>query len=99
MNRQLVGQVEAASSRSNWVDVANHVGDGYIRRGQLLHVAIRAGQKCYGRFIPQLLQAGTAEAAERSKWVVVDFAPVHNGNFFIEQARQSSKNPRLGLPA
>ena len=41
VNRQLVGQLQPAARRLDRIDVAHHVGDGHVRRRELLDVARR----------------------------------------------------------
>ena len=40
VDRQFVGDIVPAARRLDRIDVADHVGDGHVRRGQLLHVAL-----------------------------------------------------------
>ena len=39
---QLVGNIVAAARRLDGIDIADHVGDGHVGRGQLFHVAVLA---------------------------------------------------------
>jgi hypothetical protein len=44
MHGQFVGDVLPAARRLDRVDIADHVGDGHVRRGQLFHVTVVAAQ-------------------------------------------------------
>ena len=46
---QLVGNILPAARRLDGVDIADHVGDGHVGRGQLFHVAMVAGEPGDGR--------------------------------------------------
>ena len=81
------------------VDVADDVGDGHVRRGQLLDVALLGGEPGDRRLVPALGHEVAAAAAERTEGVVVDLAPGHHGQGGIEQGGEAAQEPALGLAA
>ena len=72
---QLAGQVVAAAGGADGVDVADDVGDGHVRRGQLLHVALVGGQEGDRRLVAPLARRGRGSAGRAGrKRIVVDLA-------------------------
>ena len=96
---QLVGEVEPAASGTDGVDVPDHIGNGHVRRGQLLHVAGFPGQKGDGRLISPLFHQGAAGAAVRPEGIVIDFAAGHDRNFLVQELGESPQDPGFGLAA
>ena len=43
VNGEFVGKIAATARGFDGVHVADHVRDGYVRRGQFFHVAVLAG--------------------------------------------------------
>ena len=96
---QLVGDVLPAARGLDRIDVADHVGDGHVGRGQFLHVALLAAQPGDGRVVPGLLHQVAAAPANGLVRVVVDLAALDVRDCFVQQRRQHADQPRLGLPA
>ena len=61
------------------IDVADHVGDGHVGRGQLLDVALVRSQPGDRRLVAALRDEVAAAPAERPQRVVVDLAAGHHG--------------------
>ncbi len=99
MHGQLAGQVVTAARGPNGIDVADDVGDGHVRRGQLLDEAIVGRQPGQGRLVAALLHEVAAAAAQGPQRVVVDLAAGDDGQGRIEQVGEAAQEPALGLAA
>ncbi len=99
MDGQFVGEVAAGARGFDGVNVADHVGDGDVGRGQLFDVAQFAREPGDGRgvaFFRDKLAAGAADGAEGR---IVDLAAGHDGDLRIEKLRQAPQDAALGLAA
>ncbi len=96
---ELVGQGQAAPGRLDGVDVADDVGDGDVRGGQLLHVAALARQPDDRGGLALLLHLQPAGPAEGLERVVVDGAAGDHGGSFVQEICQRAQDAALGLPA
>ena len=99
VHRQLVGNVLPAARRLDGIDIADHVGDGDVRRGQLFHVAMLAVEPGDGRFVARFRNQVAAAPADRTVRVVVNLAALDVGRDLVEQRGQHADEARLGLPA
>ena len=99
VDRQLVGEV-AALGHLDRVDLADEVGDGDVRRGQLLAVAAVAARSSRSR-----RRRPPRPPAARQAWqigakrIVVDLAAGDRRHLVVEQADQHARDARLGLAA
>ena len=96
---QLVGDVLPAAGGLDRIDIADHVGDRDVRRGQLFHVAVVAvepGDRRVARFRGHQVAAA---AADRRVRIVVNLAAGDVRRPFVEQAGELADETRLGLPA
>ncbi len=99
VNGQLVGKIAAAARGANGIHVADDVGHGDVRRGQLFDIAAVARHPGDGRVVAfggDFFAAGAADGLQR---VIVDFAADHHGNFGVEQIDEAAQNAALGLAA
>ena len=99
VHRQLVGEIEAGTRGLDRIDVADHVGDGDVRCGELLDVALVARQPADGKGVAFRLDARAAGGAQRRQRVVVNLAARHHGNLVVEQAREGAQDAALRLAA
>ncbi len=97
MDGQLVGDIVAAAGGLDGVDVADHVGDGDIRRGQFFDIAMVGRKPGDGSFPGLLRNQVPAPAADGPIRVVVNLAASHVGHGGIEQRGQQAHQARLGL--
>ena len=98
MERQLVRQV-ASFGDLDRIDLPDEVGDGDVRRRQLLGVAAVARQPVDGRRLAIALDDGAGGRADRCGRVVVQLAAADDRQPRVEKADQQPRHPRLGLPA
>src|SRR6476661_3717727 len=97
MNGQLIRDVLTPSRGLDRIDIAYHVGDGYIRRGQFLHIPV-FGRKIANRcFLTHLCNQFAAAAADRMIWIIVDFTALDIRHEGIEQRSEHADQARLGL--
>src|ERR1039458_2022885 len=96
---ELVGDVLTAAGGLDGVDIADHVGDGDIRGGQLFHVAVVAVEPGDGRVAGLGGYQIAAAAANRGVRVVVNFAAGEVGRPFVEQGGELADETGLGLAA
>ena len=99
MNCQLIGDVLAAARRFDGIDIANHVRDGYVGRGQLFHVTMVLCEPGNRSFITLFRDEILASAANGRVRAVVDFATRNVRHHRVEQRGQQTDQARLGLPA
>ena len=99
MHRQLVGELEAGAGRLDRVEVADHVGDGHVRRGELLDIALVRAQPRDRQVVPGLARPPAARRAQRRHRVVVDLAARDDGQRLVEQRGQRAQQARFGLAA
>ena len=99
VNRQLVGKISPAARGLDRVHVADHVGDGHVRRGQFFHVALVAREPGDRRGVAFGGDALAAGAAERTVGIVVDLAAGDHGDLRVEKSDQPAQDSRLGLSA
>ena len=98
VNGQLVGEVAPLGDLDR-VHLAHEVGDGDVRRGELLAVALVTGNPVDRRVVALLGDARLARLAERREGVVVDLAAGDGGRLLVEQVDQAARDARLGLAA
>jgi hypothetical protein len=93
---QLVGQVPALR-HPDGVDVADQVGHGRVRRGQLLRVPVVPADPRDRRLAPSLGHQGPAPGADRPERMVVDLAALDRRNMLVQEVDQVPDQPGLGL--
>ena len=97
MHAELVGEQVPAACRLDGVEVADHVGDRHIGRGELLDVAVFAlDPRDRGR-VTALGHQVAPELADRAEGIVVDLAPRNDRHDGIEQFHQGPEDARLRL--
>ena len=96
---QLVREPASRRRRLDRIDVADHVGDGHVRRREFLDIAHGAIEPRDGQVVSLLADAGAARGADRGERIVVDVAVRHDRDRLVEQLRQSPDQPRLRLAA
>ena len=89
MYRQLVREV-AALGHLDRVDLADQVGDGDVRGGQLLPVAGLAVQPGQLRVVPLLINETSAARAYRVERGIVDLAARYGRYLFVQQPCQGA---------
>ena len=99
VHRELVAELQTRSGRLDRVDVANHVGDGDVRRRELLHIPGLAREPGDGQLVSLGGQAAAARRTEGRERVVVNLAAGDDRDFRIELIGQRAEEPRLGLTA
>ena len=80
------------------VDIADHVGDGDVRRGQLFDIAVLAVEPGDGHIVGFFGHQIAAAAADRRVGAVVDFAAGEVRGPFVEQAGELADEAGFGLP-
>ena len=99
MHRQLAGELQAGSRRLDRIDVADHVSNRHVGRGELLDVAEIARKPGDRHAIAFARDARAAGGAQRFQRIVVDLAPWNDGNDLVEQCRERAQQPRFCLTA
>src|ERR1035437_8487013 len=95
---ELVGDVLAAASGLDGVDIADHVGDGHVRGGQLFDVAMVAVEPGDGRIARFGGHQIAAAAADGRVRVIVNFAAGEVRSPFVEQGSELAQETGCGLP-
>ena len=98
MQRQLVVQI-AALGHFDGVHLADQIGDGDVRRGQLLAVALRARQPGDGGIVAGFGDEGAALGAHRLKGILGNLRVVQNRRLGVEQLGEAAHDARLRLAA
>src|ERR1035438_6287323 len=96
---ELVGDVLAAAGGLDGVDIADHVGDGDVRGGQLFDVALVAVEPRDGHVVRLIGHQIAAAAANGSVRVVVNFAAGQVRRPFVEQGCELADEAGFGLAA
>ena len=99
MHGKLVGDVLPPPRGLDGVDVADHVRDGHVGRGEFLHVAVIGREPGDGRIVALLFDEIAAAPADRPVRIVVDLAAFHVRRIGVEQRGEHADQARLGLPA
>src|SRR6185312_5428657 len=89
----------AALGHLDRIDLADQVGDGDVRRGELLAVAAVARDPHDLGAVALLGHALAAGLADGRQRVVVDLAAGQGGHRLVEEADQHARHARLGLAA
>ena len=94
---ELVRQEVAAARGLDRIQVADHVGDGHVGGGQLLHVAAVPRDPLYRGPVSVLLQQLPAVLGDGVERIVVHLAPGEDGDLLVEQCRQRAQDAALRL--
>ena len=99
MNRELVREHVPAARCADWVDVADHIGDRDVGRGELFDVARFAIEPRDRRVVAHFVDLHARELRDRRERIIVDLAPRDHGNRVVEQRRERAEDARLRLTA
>ena len=99
MNHPFVAVGQLERRRFDRIHITNEVSHAYIRRCQLLDIALMAMQPLHRRIVPHVGNEIFGKAGERLQRVVVEFAARHHGHILVEQLHNAAREPRFGLPA
>src|ERR1035437_4366193 len=99
VDSELVGDVLAAAGGLDGVDIADHVGNGDVRSGQLFDVAMVAVEPGDGRIARFRGHQIAAAAADGRVRVIVNFAAGEVRSPLVEQAGELAEETGFGLPA
>src|SRR5207248_5520122 len=81
------------------VHLTDQIGDGDVRRGELLAVAAVAWEPDDAGGVALVREALPAGGADRREGRVVDLAAREGGHLVVEQADEQTRHARLRLPA
>ncbi len=95
VHAELVGEQVPAARRLDGVEVADHVGDGDVGRGELLDVAILALEPGNRRGITALGDEVAAELADRAEGIVIDLAAGDDRDGGVEQLDEAPAGCRV----
>ena len=95
---QLVGEV-APLGHLDRVHLTDQIGDGDVRRGELLAVAAVAREPDDAGGVALVREALPAGGADRREGRVVDLAAREGGHLVVEQADEQTRHARFRLPA
>src|SRR5579883_1739995 len=90
--------MQSLVGRLQWVNIANYIGNGYIRRGKLFAIALGTVQPCNRCSITQFSYFLNRMIRDRIKWIVVYFAAFNNRYPLIEKFDKQTSDTRFGLP-
>ena len=96
---QFVGDVLPAARRLDRVDIADHVGDGDVGRGQLLDVAMIAVEPGDGGLVALLRRSGRGSGGRSAGTGCRGSRSLRHRAHTRRAAGEHADEPRLGLPA
>ena len=88
MDGEFVGDVLTAAGGFDGIDVTDHIGDGDVRSGEFLDVALAWGEPRDGSFLAHFGQQVAGIGGDGMKRIVMDLAAGHVRNIRIEQGGQ-----------
>ena len=94
---ELVGQQVPSARRLDRIHVADQVGDGHVRRGELLHEALVSPEPRQRRRIAALAEQLARVLGDRRERVVIDLAAGDDRDALVEQTGELAKDAALGL--
>jgi hypothetical protein len=97
VNSQLVRDVLSGPSGLYWIDVADHVSDGYVGRGKFLDVSFFGGAPGNGGIIAETRAFVPALFANWPQRMIANFAPRYVRHAGVKQTCKHSRQTRLGL--
>ena len=98
MHGQLVRQVAPAARGLDGVDVADHVGNGYVGCSQFFDISLVALHPVDRSVVSLFLDQVPAASADRVVRIVANLAAGDVRQMFIQQRRKHPDDARLGLP-
>src|SRR3954469_20452992 len=98
MDRFFVGEI-ASLGNLDGIDLADEIGDGYVRSRKLFTVALISPDPLDRQRVALRRQAPLTRPADRLERIVVDLAALDDRNPLIEKGDQPADDARLGLPA
>src|ERR1700687_3238249 len=96
---ELIGEVAAAASGADGIDVPDDVGHGDVGCGEFFDEAILARHPGEGSVVAVGGDFFAASAADGFQGIVVDFAASNDGHLLIQQVGQAAQDAALGLAA
>ena len=96
---ELVGEQVPAARGLDRIDVADEVGDGDVRGGELLDEALVPAEPRDRRGVAALASMLAGVLGDRGKRIVVDFAAGDDRDALVEQTGELAQDPALGLAA
>ena len=99
VHRQFVGQQVATACSLDGIEVADDVGAGDVRGGQLFDVALFPPQPIDGGVGPTLGDEILGIARDGGERIVVHLTAGDDRDLGIEEVHQLAENAALGLPA
>ena len=97
VERQLVVQA-ATFGDFDGVHLADEVGDGDVRRGELLAVALVARHPGDGRLVASLGDDCAPARGDGAERILGNLGAVDHRHFVVQKRRQAAHDPRLRLP-
>ena len=97
MHRELVTEYVTATRGLDRIEIADDVGDGDVRRSELLDVPHVGLEPRDGRVVSGFLEEVLTVFGDRSERIVIYFAPGDDGERGIEECRQRAQDPRFCL--
>ena len=94
----LIGEMPAFGNLDG-IDIADKIGYGHIRRGELFAVAKAAVQPCNRGPIPEPGNLLSAVGADGRQRIVIYFAALQNRQPFIQQVRKAAHDAGFALAA
>src|SRR5215472_4407510 len=97
MHRELAREVVPAARGFDGIHVADQVGDGHIRRRQLLYIAFLGPEVSDGSAVTLLGNQRPATPADGVVGIVMNLAAAQERQLRIEQRGECAQNAALGL--
>src|SRR5260221_14086187 len=88
----------SAARCTNRIDVADNIGNGDVRRRELLDESAVAIYPCDWRCVASFLDEISRVLRDRCERIVVYFASGNDRNYFVEQRGERTQDARLRLP-
>src|ERR1044071_1867799 len=86
-----------AFSGFDWINVANDVGNGHVRRRQFLNKARVTSDPLNRCFITLHADGLTAISRDRIKRIVINFGNLDDRNLFVEEVCKLPDDPTFSL--
>src|SRR4029079_1332234 len=99
VNSELTAKLMPATCRFDRINIADQVRNRHVRSGELLDIAIIAGQVSDGRGIALARCKVTASPANRVVRIIVNFAACDVRGLFVQQGSECAKDAAFGLSA
>src|SRR6185312_14815475 len=99
MHRELAGEVVSAAGCFDGIDIADQIGNRYVRRGELFNVALFGREPCNRRVVALFGNERAAAFADGIVRIVMNFTTGDEWHLRIEQAGQRPQDTTFGLSA